>query len=372
MPHINKQMASFFLTTKCNLRCVYCYNSQERAKMQEQSLPLHIAKAGVDYFFSTNSSRHIRFYGPGEPTQEFDLLTQIVDYAKLKSNNVTTEIQTNGCFNKNIRKWLLENMNIIWVSFDGEPDIQNHNRPCANNKDSSPIIEENVRWLINNANPNQLMVGARVTITNETISRQISIIDYLSSLGIRYIWNDPIFPSVRKIPVCQDKHKLEEYNFDMNSYADYYIDAFKYAQTKDIFYGSFLTCNFDGTCTQHCRACTPVPHFTTDGYISACDLVTFGKDAGHMDCFVYGKWNEKTKSFIIDTNKVSALRNRDIHNMPHCKVCAVKEHCGGYCLGEVVNESGHLYGQKILTCSAIKKIYNEIGHLITPYPYLHP
>lgn len=27
MPHINKQMASFFLTTKCNLRCVYCYNA---------------------------------------------------------------------------------------------------------------------------------------------------------------------------------------------------------------------------------------------------------------------------------------------------------------------------------------------------------
>jgi len=48
LPHINKQMASFFLTTKCNLRCVYCYNIKERAAMKEQSLPLHIAKAGVE------------------------------------------------------------------------------------------------------------------------------------------------------------------------------------------------------------------------------------------------------------------------------------------------------------------------------------
>jgi MoaA/NifB/PqqE/SkfB family radical SAM enzyme len=28
MPHCNKQMISFFLTTRCNLRCVYCYNSK--------------------------------------------------------------------------------------------------------------------------------------------------------------------------------------------------------------------------------------------------------------------------------------------------------------------------------------------------------
>ena len=44
MPHINKQMASFFLTTKCNLRCVYCYNSKERMSYKQQSLPLEIAK----------------------------------------------------------------------------------------------------------------------------------------------------------------------------------------------------------------------------------------------------------------------------------------------------------------------------------------
>lgn len=372
MPHVNKQMASFFLTTKCNLRCTYCYNSQERMKMQEQSLSLQIAKAGIDYFFSSNPSRHIRFYGPGEPTQEFGLLTQIVAYAKEQSSNVTTEIQTNGCFNKEIRVWLLNNMNIIWVSFDGDPDIQNQNRPCANGKPSAPIIEKNVRWLINNANSSRLMIGARVTITNETINRQKSIIDYLASLGIRYIWNDPIFPTVGKIPVCQSKCKLDEYQFDMNSYADHYITAYQYAKKRNIFYGSFLTCNFDGTCTQHCRACTPVPHFTTDGYISACDLVTFGEHAGHMDCFVYGKWNNEKSQFDIDEAKVKALQNRTIENMSHCLHCDIREHCGGYCLGEVQNETGKLTGQKPQTCKAIRKIAKSIGFAKEHYPYMHP
>lgn len=50
MSHVNKEMASFFLTTRCNLRCVYCYNCKERLNTFEQSLPLNIARAGVDYF----------------------------------------------------------------------------------------------------------------------------------------------------------------------------------------------------------------------------------------------------------------------------------------------------------------------------------
>lgn len=40
----------------------------------------------------------------------------------------------------------------MWVSFDGEPEVQNANRPCANGKPSSPIIEDNVKWLISHSN----------------------------------------------------------------------------------------------------------------------------------------------------------------------------------------------------------------------------
>ena len=39
MPHVEKQMISFFLTTKCNLCCIYCYNAEERDRLPEMSLP---------------------------------------------------------------------------------------------------------------------------------------------------------------------------------------------------------------------------------------------------------------------------------------------------------------------------------------------
>jgi len=365
-------MASFFLTTKCDLRCSYCYNSEERATIEEQSLPLHIAKAGIDHFFYTNKSRHIRFYGPGEPTQEFKLMKDIVNYARESSQEqLTVEIQTNGCFETNVREWMLENMNIIWVSVDGEPDIQNAYRPCVGEKPSSPIIEDNVKWLIENTGTRDLMVGARVTITNVNVNRQKQLVDYFQTLGIRHIWTDPLFQSVDKIPVYQDKEKQKNYCFDMDAYVDNYIDAYYYAQKKGVFYGSFLACNFDGICSHNCRTCTPTPHFTSDGYVSACDMVTFGKNAYHMDCFVYGRWNEDTQSFEFDNKKIEQLKKRSVENMVHCKNCVAAKHCGGYCLGEVVNETGRLDGQVTRSCNAIRKLYSALGQL-DPYQYSHP
>lgn len=216
------------------------------------------------------------------------------------------------------------------------------------------------------------MVGARVTITEANIHHQRQIIDYFKVLGIKYIWSDPVFPAVGEMPVCNDLVKLNEYSFDMDLYADAYIDAYNYAKQKNIFYGSFLTCNFDGVCNRHCRACTPAPHFTTDGFISACDLVTFGNSPKHMECFVYGKWNQGKKQFDIDESKVSALKARTTENMEHCMQCEVREHCGGYCLGEVQNETGKLTGQKPRTCKAIRKIAKSIGFKDEQYPYLHP
>lgn len=373
MPHVNKQMISFFLTSKCNLRCVYCYNSKERAQFEEKTLSFGIAKAGIDYFFSTNNSRHIRFYGPGEPTQAFSLLCEITNYAKQKAgSSLKTEIQTNGVFGKKILEWMLDNMNIMWISFDGTPEIQNANRPLHGGRASSPIIENNVRWLNTNKGKRNLMVGARVTITDKNVTQQKEIVDYFHSLGILQIWTDPLFPTVETIPVFQDEEKRNHKSLDLNTYVDNYIEANEYAKQFGVFYGSFLACNFDGVTNRHCRSCTPVPHLTPDGYISACDMVTFGENAHHMDCFVYGKWNSNLGKFDFDQQKINALQNRCIENMTHCSKCRARFQCGGYCLGEVVNETGNLLGQKPSTCEAIRRLYDELGPSTIPFDYFHP
>ena len=245
MPHCNKKMLSFFLTTRCNLCCRYFYNAKERNEIEEYTLPLEIAKSGIDWYFSENESRHIRFYGPGEPTQEFERLKEITAYAKSHPNGgekVTVEIQTNGVFTEDVRNWALENFNIMWMSFDGMKDVQEYNRPLNprysklfNNKSSADILEDNVRWLIQNKGERDLMVGARVTITDINICRQIEMVDYFYSLGIRYIWTNPLFYAVGKIPVYMDEKKKASYHFDMDLYVKEYIKAYAICKNTTVY-----------------------------------------------------------------------------------------------------------------------------------------
>lgn len=192
-------------------------------------------------------------------------------------------------------------------------------------------------------------------------------------MGLRYVWTNPLFYSVGKIPVCEDIQKKESYKFDMDRYIDNYLIAYKYAKTKGVFWGSFLTINFDGQSAYHCRCCTPLqaPHITPDGFVSACDMVVLGAESYHMDLFIVGKWNEYTHSFDFDTKKIQDLYNRRSDNMEHCKNCIAKMHCGGYCLGETVNESGRLDGQNPIKCYAVRRLFKELGECES-YPYLHP
>ena len=340
-------------------------------------------RAGIDWYFKQNESRHIRFYGPGEPTQAFELMTNITDYAKSSRNGgdkVTVEIQTNGVFGSEVRQWLLNNANIIWISFDGTPDIQDYNRPLNpayytrffSNR-TSDIIEENVNWLISNTSSQNLMVGARATITNDNIYKQKEMVDYFERIGIKNIWTDPVFYSVDDKPVNEDPRKRSKLQFDMDAYIDNYVSAYKYAKSKGMFYGSFLAVNFDGESCYHCRSCSPLsaPHLTPDGYISACDMTVLGKDAFHMAPFIVGKWDDNLKVFEIFQDKIEALCNRKSTNMKHCKKCPVKLHCGGYCLGEVQNETGDYYSRIPEKCRAIIRLYNEVGDEYS-YEYMHP
>ena len=94
------------------------------------------------------------------------------------------------------------------MSFDGMPDIQAHNRPLNplysdvfEHHSSADVLEDNVRWLISNKENRNLMVGARVTITDANVNRQIEMVDYFYNLGIRYVWTNPrSFIALEKSP----------------------------------------------------------------------------------------------------------------------------------------------------------------------------
>lgn len=366
--HYKKEMISIFVTTKCNLNCDYCFTNKNQNEHKGQTISFEFVKKGIDDYFAQKYMRHVRFFGAGEPTVEFDLLRKIHKYAVEKGGDaVTFEIQTNGAFTDAVAIWLKNNINIIWISCDGTPEIHDTHRPFLNKEDrrkTSKVIEKNIRIL--QTADSKAFVGIRATITLENISKQKDMIDYFYGLGIKDIWVDPIFPSVG------DTVSESENEFDTMLFAREFLDATEYAYSKGVFYGSILTCNFNDLVNRHCRACLPVPHLTTDGFVSACDMALFGKDQNHMSPLIYGEWDEINKTINYREDKIEYIRTRTTENMQHCEMCSAKEHCGGYCLGEVLNETGNLFGCKKSVCQAIRYLDMNLPAQMRKYKYTHP
>ena len=205
------------------------------------------------------------------------------------------------------------------------------------------------------------------------LERQKEGIDYYyDNYGIDIFWVDPIFP-----PVSEIAEKTYE-PIDMMQFATAFVDAHNHAWERGVFYESNLTTNFDGKTDKACRSCLPMPHLTMDGYLSACEMATYGEGDEKMDAMIYAKYDAENDKIVYDENKLKILRSRTLNNMPEeCRACAAGEYCAGFCLGETLNENGSLFRVKTRVCRALRYIYGEIGYLYPQkypkgYPHKHP
>lgn len=356
MSHCEKNCISLFLTEDCNLNCKYCYCKGDRKK--SKSMDLDFIKSAIDDFYNQNNRLYLRFFGNGEPTLEMEVIKKATNYARVKDSNSVIEIQTNGFFNESVCTWLGDNMNIIWISCDGPASIQDFYRPSASGEGTSTVVEKNIKYL---AHKNNLQLGVRPTIGNKNIDRQNEMIDYFYSLGVKYIYSDLMFAT-------SDNVYFEE-NISRMAYAEKFLAAKKYADTKGIFYGSFFTMNFDSPSNISCRSCIPAPHLTLDGYVSCCDMVYSNNKYTE---FIYGSFNFETKKIEYNQDKINYIRTRTVENLPECNDCDVKYYCAGGCLGEAIYEKGSIFKVKTENCEVIRFLAKELGVNTGKFPISHP
>lgn len=368
MAHVRKQVITFYLTTKCNLKCTYCYEYRNLdIKKEHQVLNLDFAKKGIDDYFRDYSSRHLRFYGIGEPTLEFELMKQLADYARQRtSEKVILELQTNGLFPNEVSDWIAKNINILWVSCDGPQDIQDTQRPTCGGGKSSKVVEGNILKLNNIKN---MQVGVRSTLTVPMIKRQKELVDYFESLGTKYINVHPACTPV------EDKENSSQFEWDPIEFAENFLAAHVYAKNKDIFYNCLYIVNFDEKTRHACRSCIPHPQLTTDGYVSCCDYGQFGPEysPGKFQQLIYGKYIPEENIIIYDEEKINKIRFRCVENLIKgpCNDCKYIHYCAGGCLGETMNETGDLMGIHKKNCAVIKYLAERMPLGQKDHPIIH-
>lgn len=179
------------ITNNCNLACKYCFVNQDQTVMD-----LEMAKKAIDIAFQNfkyhqnNNTKishkkkfQIFFFG-GEPLLYWDkLIKPCIIYSKNKyKNEVSFAITTNGTLLfKDRIDFLLQYNTEITVSFDGDMQTQNYNRPQHNGKGSFDLIINNVKYLLLKS-PFSLI---RSTIYKHSVTSLFENYKFFYNLGVK-------------------------------------------------------------------------------------------------------------------------------------------------------------------------------------------
>lgn len=163
-PVYHPSTAVLLLTSRCNLRCAYCYANGGEEPAQDLSLEL--AQIAIDYACQSAIEQgqthfELTFHGGGEPIQAWSILQKATHYARSKQLPCRVSLVSNGIWSARQRDWILNNLDSLSISFDGRPVTQNRQRPFTNGRGSAQTVMRTIAAL----DKAKFRYGVRMTAT---------------------------------------------------------------------------------------------------------------------------------------------------------------------------------------------------------------
>jgi len=338
----------------CSLGCVYCsVNSNSQNKKLRISFDL--AKIAIDRVMQTSieekESFAIVFIGKGEPTLNWHVLVECVEYIKTRKEKLGIEgktiIVTNGVISSEKAKWLARNINHIALSWDGNADVQNEQRPLANGGKSFLIVErtasvfrdENAYFEIR-ATWTALNVDRMVECTRMFIQYHPFELNYQPLLMVGRAIN----PRTQRPPI--------------DVFVANFIESRKIARKAeiDVMMPSVETQRLN---RKFCHAYEGTGfHLSAEGYITACECIFNNEDKPGGDLLTYGKVIDG--KIDVDNKKIGFLRSIMVDKIPSCVHCFARWHCAGGCINTHLHYSNDpLSPRNHPDCEITKRIIFE-------------
>ncbi len=335
----NNGELTLFLTSDCNLRCKYCFaEGGETIKYMSWD----IAKSAIDFAFN-KESMHLNFHGGGEPTLAFNLIQKAIDYVRkdLVPKETYFTMQTNGLFPGDYFDYFKDVGIRLGFSFEGTPEVQTMQR-------SSELETELIIQNLLSAKQLGLLNFIRAVVTEHSVNKMSDTIEFLHRNDLRGI----MFGASRYTGRARLTETMPP---DSKHFINEFIKAYERAERYNIHCG---LANVEGMNALHsfaCGACGTNIFVTPDGDLSSCLEIT-SLDAPAAKKFIYGYFNHKTKTFVIDSEKRKELLERSVDSIEECKPCFMKRHCAGGCPAEVYLTKGTLNAPDTNQCEITQSI----------------
>ena len=339
-------------TFDCNLGCIYCY---ARGGETKESMNLEIAMTAISEATTEDNKEHllISLVGGGEPLLHFNLVKQLVSYARTIYKAVDVNVVTNGTFGEETLDWLLENRVSIRVSYDGV--MQGVQRPFADGSPSKSIVENNIRQLVVRGG----FVIVQSIITRASINTMCETIDLVYSLGVRAIKFEPALAT----DVSRASRSIEP---DPSEYAEALLDAISYvARCKldlTIDTGYFAEPSTEYYCGMADSNRIVTPH----GKVTSCVEVARPTDPYASEVMI---GETKDGRMILDQGKRDFLSTFHYDNqLGGCPDCNLRLICHGGCPMANIWKGGLPIRKSSFTCTVERTFLPRLLLMIAEDP----
>lgn len=320
-----------YLSNDCALACSYCWAAADstgaprRAGIVVSEQAVRAAASFVaESVRKRNEPLRVVIHGGGEPSSHWQLLQRVEETTRSVAAAAGVGwwgyMATAGTLSKERASWLARHFDLVGLSCDGPPDIQDRQRPRRNGRESSTAVERTARAIRDGGG--SLMI--RATITPATVDRQSEIVGYccdrLGPVGIRF---EPVYRlgNVGGFQPC-----------DAERFVHNFVCAVERAERNggEV---SLSGVRIDELHGPYCEVLRQTLHVLPDGTAASCFLMTQGDalSGNPARALTIGRLDPKEGRFEFDYERIQALKRAAGRIPSACQECLSLYHCARDC-----------------------------------------
>jgi uncharacterized protein len=354
---LNREEASYIkamclnIAHDCNLKCKYCFASQGEYNGERKLMSFDVGKRAIDFVINKSGPRHnieIDLFG-GEPLMNFEVVKQIIDYAreqeKIHNKNIRFTITTNATLlNEANMDYIDKNMGNVVLSIDGRKEINDKIRRRYDGSGTYETILPKIKSMVERRDKSK-QYYVRGTFTRENLDFYNDVMS-LANEGFKEISVEPVVIepenslSIRKedLPIIFEQYdkltdKIIEEGKNGNSFKFYHFNI-------DVNGGPCVYKRVSG-----CGAGHEYVAVTPEGDIYPCHQFV-GNDEFKMGSIFNGELNMDIMSMFKDGH---------IYNKPKCMDCWARFYCSGGCQANNYNFNKDIHIPYEIGCEMMKK-----------------
>lgn len=334
----------------CNLRCKYCFASTGDFGKGRKLMTFETGKKAIDFMLEKSLDRknlELDFFG-GEPLMNFDVVKQIVEYARSKEAEYDKKfrftITTNGLLlDDDKMEFINKEMSNVVLSIDGRKSVNDYMRIRVDGSGCYDKIMPAFKKLVSLRGDKEYYV--RGTFTKHNLDFADDVFDLYNN-GFDQISVEPVVCEATEDYAITEK-ELPAIFKEYENLAERILENERKGGKFNFFH--FMLDLDQGPCAiKRLRGCgcgNDYVAVTPDGDIYPCHQFV-GIEEFKMGNIDEGTFNTEIKSYFSKTH---------VYTKPECKKCWVKFYCSGGCNANNFQYAGDVHNVHKLSCQLMKK-----------------